>query len=167
MEREVCWGQSWHYPVMELSTVSLEGLSDITHSIGLPPHALYEGPEFVVVSFSGRYRDGSLGAPDAKYIQAVLAAVDEAWFCEAVIVDFSQLKYECGDEMSWVFGAGRLRRSQCRRPLALIVGDGCRAGLLSLEPEEYEEYCVESLDEAISRVRSGLTQFRECLRREE
>ena len=41
----------------------------------------------------GEYRDGSLGNPDAVYIHGQIKTAVELWSPNAVIIDFSRMKY--------------------------------------------------------------------------
>ena len=56
----------------------------------------------VHVSFSGDYRSGSSGAPDAHYIDGLVRTVDAVWSASGLILDLSDLRYEWGDEMDLV-----------------------------------------------------------------
>lgn len=149
----------------DLVPVSLEGLSGLTHTIALAPHQKFEPPEFVSVSFVGKYRDGSLGRDDARYISAVLAAVDRAWFWQALILDLAQLHYRWGDDLTCIFHLGTLSWSQCDRPLAIVVGDECRGALKTLAPGSYEIYCVESHQEAVGLIRKQRPEYERCMER--
>ena len=148
---------------MKLVPVSLAALSDIEYTVALAPHEQYSTPEFLVVTFSGRYRDGSMGAPDATFIAAVMEAIQRAWYTDSLVVDLSGLAYYWGDEMDWIHDVGRFQPSPCHKPLAIIVGDECREALKSLAPEEYEQNCVESFDDALRLIRSKKPEFDRCL----
>jgi hypothetical protein len=148
---------------MKLVPVSLETLSTIRYTVSLAPHEPYTTPEFLVVAFTGQYRDGSSGGPDATFMAAVMKAVQRAWHTDALIVDLSGMAYRWGDEMDWIHDVGRFQPSPCHKPLAIIVGDNCRDALKSLAPEEYKQNCVESFDEAFALIRTKKPDFERCL----
>lgn len=144
---------------MELTPVSFESLSSITHSVALPPHERFDTPEFVYAAFSGRYRDGAEGAPDATYIVSIMEAVQRAWYTKSLIIDLTDLIYDWGDNMEWVYGIGWSGQTGCHKPLALIVSDKCRKALSTLSPDDYKDCCVESLEEAVELVRSKKPEY--------
>ena len=148
---------------MELVPVSFEALSDIKYTVALAPHERFCTPEFVVVTFTGAYRDGAAGKPDALFITAIMDAVQKAWFTTSLIVDFTDLEYQWGDEMDWIHDVGRFMPSPCSKPLAIIVSDKCRDALQSLSPDEYNQHCVESFDDAVSLIRSRKPEFDSCM----
>ena len=139
--------------VMKLQPISLETLSLIRHSASLPPHERFSQPEFLHVAFSGEYRSGAEGKPDALYITSTMAALDTAWYSKAFIVDLTELTFDWGDEMSWLWDIGYQQTFRAQRPLAVIVGDGCRAALQTLDPDEYKLHAVESFDDALASIR--------------
>jgi hypothetical protein len=132
----------------ELVPVSLAELSNITHEVALAPHHRFESPEFLYVKFSGEYRAGAAGCPDAIFITSHLAADRSAWHSTSLIVDLSDLTYVWGDEMGWIY-----RASDEWKSLAIIVGDRSQAALKTLDPDAFEQYCVPSLDDAVARIR--------------
>ena len=138
---------------MKLQPISLETLSAIRHTASLPPHERFSRPEFIYVGFSGEYRSGAEGKPDALYITSTIAALDTAWYSDAFIIDLTSLKYDRGDEMSWLWSIGWKPVFRAHRPLAVIVGDQCRAALLTLDPDEYNRYAVDSFDDALNSIR--------------
>ena len=148
---------------MKLNSVSFESLSAITYSVSLPPHQQYSSPEFVHVSFSGQYRNGSVGAPDATFIVAIMEAVQRAWYTECMILDFSDLSYQWGDNMEWVYDIGWSGHTRCHKPLAIIVSDKCREALRSLSPDDFDEYCVDSLEKAIDLIRLKKPEYDRCM----
>ncbi|EMI21736.1 hypothetical protein RMSM_01343 [Rhodopirellula maiorica SM1] len=144
---------------MELQPISLETLSGIRHSASLPPHERFSQPEFLHVAFHGEYRPGAEGKPDALYITAAIAALDTAWCSEAFIVDLTDLKYNWGDEMSWLWSIGYQQTFRAQRPLAVIVGDSCRNALQTLDPDEYKLHAVKSFDDALVSIRRQKPEY--------
>jgi len=51
----------------------------------------------------GEYRDGSLGDPDASYLNSQIQTALEVWSAKAVIIDFSRMKYQWGDMLEIVY----------------------------------------------------------------
>jgi len=139
---------------MKLTPVSLEALSDIHYSVALGPGHQSSLPEFLYVAFTGVYPIGSAGATDAKFLDSMMVAFQRAWHAESLIVDLSGLDYQWGDQMDFIFDVGYELPSRCHKPLAIIVGDGCRDALKTLSPEDFERHCVESLEDAVSRIRA-------------
>ena len=138
---------------MELQPISLETLSGIRYSAALPPHDRFSQPEFLHVEFRGEYRPGAEGKPDALYITSTIAALDTAWYSKAFIIDLTALKYDWGGEMSWLWSIGWQSTFRSQRPLAVVVGDRCRAALQTLDPDQYELFAVESFDDALTSIR--------------
>ncbi|MEM8533931.1 MAG: hypothetical protein AAGF95_24010 [Chloroflexota bacterium] len=148
---------------MQLIPVSFEELSDIKYTVALTPHAPYATPEFLVVTFTGVYRDGSAGNTDATFMVAIMEGVQRAWFTKSLIIDLSGLTYWWGDEMSWIYRVGHFQPSPCYKPLAIIVGDNCRDALQTLDPEQYNQHCVQSFEEALTLIRSEKPKFDKCM----
>lgn len=148
---------------MKLSTVTLKDLSLLTHEVRLPETKKFHSPAFKVISYHGEYRHGADGKPDALYIMATAAAAHEAWYTDGIIIDFSDLRYEWGDNMEWVLGIARTTPDGCSYPLVIIVGDKCREALLSLLRGKYAEFCVDSLDEAVRLTGVKAEAYKQCL----
>jgi hypothetical protein len=98
----------------------------------------------VHVAFSGNYRDGSAGAPDAHHINGVINTISGAWYPSAMIIDFSDLTYEWGDEMSMFIPTPDDTN-------ALVVGDKCRRALTTL--------CTREPDGDIANINSVFDNF--------
>ena len=148
---------------MNLSPIKLEDLSAITHTVLLPETKKFASPAFKVIAYSGEYRYGAGGNADARYIVATATAAHKAWFSEGIVIDFSALKYEWGDEMEWVLGIAQSGPMKCEFPLVIIVGEECSKALKTLIPDKYPEYCVESLDAAISLLEKKRQAYEKCL----
>ena len=134
---------------MNLSTVTLQELSSLTHEVKLPETERFQTPLLKVISYHGEYRYGAGGKSDALYICATATAAHKAWYTEGIIIDFSDLKYEWGDEMEWVFGIAQGGPTKCAFPLVVLVGSSCKQAIQSLIPQEYTEFCAESLSDAV------------------
>ena len=148
---------------MQLHPVSLKQLSALEHEVRLPSHLRFHTPEFKVIAYTGSYRSGSQGKEDALYIMATAAAAHEAWYTDSIVIDFSGLSYDWGDQMEWVLNVGRGAVANCDYPLAIIVGPDCEQALRSLMPDEYDNYCVSSLEDALTLLVEKRRAYEECL----
>lgn len=147
---------------MELREVRYEDLSSITHTTWLSEPAGHRAPEFLVVKYSGVYRPGSRGHTDATYIEATLEAARKAWDCQSLILDFTNLEYVCGDEMTGVFCIGWTHAIQRHFPLAVIVGERCRDALASLLLDAYDGICGDDLAAAVELARRERARYEEA-----
>ena len=82
---------------------------------------------FLHLAFSGRYRPGGEGAPDAHFIMGILKIAEGSWFPSATILDLSNLDYEWGNEMARILGTEQTQR------FAIVVGEKCRRALSTLK----------------------------------
>jgi hypothetical protein len=94
-------------------------------------YALFQGvspsEDTVVAQFSGVYRIGCKGGPDAGYIEDVLRGVRIQYAPYRLIVDFSTLDYQWGDQMEWFI------KPNCHGgPFTLVVGPLCVEALSTL-----------------------------------
>ncbi|MCL4267464.1 MAG: hypothetical protein KJ069_30095 [Anaerolineae bacterium] len=80
----------------------------------------------LIASFSGKYRHGSAGNPDASYMWGLLKTAIELWNPKAVIIDLHDLEYSWGDRMEEVFSAPE------DEYLAIVVGPKNRKALSTL-----------------------------------
>lgn len=138
---------------LKFRTVSLSELSALSHEIAIVDGPSHEASEFLIVRYSGAYRSGGQGRPDALYIVATAAAARAAWWAPCTILDFRKLEYSWGDEMEWVTSITWDHIIRSNAPFAVVVGDRCRDALQSLLRERYECVCVETLERAIIACR--------------
>src|SRR5262245_59877574 len=99
---------------MPLNPVTFENGTDIRYELQLETSG--EKPRILVLSFSGRYRPGHQGAPDASFIRGITQAATGVWRPAALILDFRRLDYVWGDEMEEVIGC----RGEFRLPYAIV-----------------------------------------------
>ena len=82
---------------MPIKPVTFEGETDVRYEIQLETS---EGkPQFwciLVLSFSGRYRPGHYGAPDARFIQRITQTALGVWCPAAFAPRFSQARLRLG-----------------------------------------------------------------------
>jgi hypothetical protein len=144
---------------MELHQVKYSDLSSISHTIFVSEHEQFQSPEFLVIRYSGEYRIGSAGNPDAKYIFGTAAGAHAAWQANAVILDFTDLSYTWGDAIEMVLSIGLRPELKTEFPVVIIVGERCREALQSLLTDGYSNYCVGTLDEALELARKKIRQY--------
>lgn len=150
---------------LALREVRLAELSSLESEVLVPEHEPRATPEFLLVRFRGAYRSGSQGRPDATYISAVVRMALAAWFAPGLIIDLRELQYEWGDEMGWIFGLGAWHAgAQIRAPVAIVVGDGCRDALSSLNADAYREQCRDTLAEALDLLSQKKAEYRDAVR---
>jgi hypothetical protein len=148
---------------IRLRPVSYADLSSLQHQMLVFEAPEWQTPEFLVIRYGGTYRAGAAGRADALYMVAAAAAAREAWFAESTILDLQGLEYTWGDEMEWFCGVGWDRASRCHAPLAIVVGERCRSALRTLLREEYDRWCVETMEEAVASCRRQGRDYRQCL----
>jgi hypothetical protein len=148
---------------MKLSTVKLEELSSLTHEVKLPETEKFHTPAFKVISYHGEYGYGAGGKNDALYICATATAAHKAWYTEGIIIDFSDLKYEWGDEMEWVFGIAQGGSTKCTFPVVVLVGDRSKQAIQTLIPGEYAELCAETFADAVALIERKRNEYKRCL----
>jgi hypothetical protein len=144
---------------VRLRPVTFEDLSAVRHEVWVSAAERFATPEFLVVRYVGAYRDGGAGRGDALYIVATAEAARRAWFTHCAVLDLRELRYAWGDEREWVAGIGWDPVTRVRAPLAIVVGDGCGAGLKSLLGEAYGRVCVEGLEEAFALGRRQRVEY--------
>jgi len=133
---------------VRLRLVTFAELSDLQHEVAVAEGPRFRPPDFLVIRYSGTYRDGAAGRGDALYIVATATAACKAWWSPCTILDFRDLEYRWGDEMEWVTGITWNPADCAHTPLVVVVGDKCRDALRSLLREEYERFCVDTLEQA-------------------
>jgi hypothetical protein len=114
---------------MPIKSVTFERETDIRYEFQLETSD--EKPPFwriLVATFSGHYRSGHRGAPDAGFIQGITQAALGVWWPAALILDFRNLDYVWGDNMEEVLGC----RGEIRVPYAVVLGDQCRPAITTL-----------------------------------
>lgn len=106
-----------------------------------------QGPHVLVLRFSGAYRDGSAGSPDARQMLGAARHALTLWDADALVLDLRHLAYRWGDGMLGVIAVdadpdlGPL-------PRTAAVSERCRPGLESLLAGG-EGFLFDDLDQAI------------------
>ncbi|ULU23190.1 hypothetical protein [Dyella terrae] len=86
----------------------------------------YRSNRSLIVSFSGRYRDGSAGDPDAAFMKGIIGVASGIWWHKSLVIDVSKLTYEWGDMIEVALDPPG------SRPIAIVVGPGCAGALATL-----------------------------------
>jgi hypothetical protein len=138
---------------VRLRPVTYAELSALRHEVAIADGPQFQAPDFLVIRYFGAYRSGSPGREDALYIVAAAAAAREAWWSPRTVLDFRELEYRWGDNMEWATSITWSPVLRTNEPFAIVVGDRCRDALRSLLREEYEQFCVETLEQAFESCR--------------
>jgi hypothetical protein len=147
-----------------LRPVTFADLSSLRHEMFTSDQEPFLMPEFLVVRYFGRYRDGGEGRGDALYLVATAQAARAAWYAAATILEFRELEYAWGDEMQWVTSITWDRVIRYHAPFAIVVGDKCRTALKSLLRGEYEAFCVDTLEQAYAMCRRKVQDYKKYLK---
>lgn len=112
-----------------LKELKLASLSDVrcTFHLGDHPGKTY-GKTVLVIRFTGTYRVGSAGNPDATFMMAMGNTGVEVSHPHAIVIDLSGLTYSWGDMLEGVLSIGRTPD----RPSAVVVGKHCRVAVGTL-----------------------------------
>lgn len=144
---------------MTFEPIDLTRSSAITHSLRRWARGSKPFLSILHVAFSGKYRDGSGGRPDAYFIRSVVHTAYEIWSPSGIVIDFSDLTYEWGDEMDVAY------ESPGDIPTAIIVGPRCvralstlRYGLKSERSITEEKDVFRAFPDAIAWLRSRVVE---------
>ncbi|GLI10717.1 hypothetical protein YDYSG_67530 [Paenibacillus tyrfis] len=146
----------------DFQEVKLSELSDIQVDYFIGPSKTVEYRDIMIIKYSGEYGFGSAGNSDAVYMKAMGRAALEAWKPDAIILDWSDLKYEWGDMLEMVLDID-IGCCEPALPMAVIVGPPCeeavRTLLLGIDSEEELEtieWVFKNKDEAIDYIEKQL-----------
>jgi len=139
---------------MRIKKVSFEeACPTIQYSFQLETSDPNQFRHILIANFSGKYRYGSKGNPDAALMWGVLKTACELWYPRAVIIDLRDFEYNWGDKIEMVFDAPG------DATLAIVVGEKCRDALSTLEygldtDKDITEskYFFDSLEEALNCI---------------
>ncbi len=116
----------------EVRQVRFSDLSDIKYDMYLAGKQRETDAPVLILQFSGEYRFGSAGNPDAYFMHAICSVAVIAWEPKAVILDLSELKYEWGDMLELAFNVPS-RQPFLDPPLRVVVaGPQCREAIRTL-----------------------------------
>jgi hypothetical protein len=148
---------------IRLRQVTFAELSGLRHEIFTSEAEPYCTPEFLVIRYAGVYRYGSEGHGDALYIVATAESARKAWYSDCTVLDFRDLQYAWGDEMEWILAIGSDQKIGCHEPLAVLVGDRCKEALESLFGDDYQKFCVNTMEEAFALCRRQKQEYQRIL----
>ena len=82
--------------------------------------------DILIISFHGKYRDGSTGSADAGLIRGILKIGAEAFIPFSILIDLADLEYEWGDNLDLAF--------EDAEPVTtvVLVGEKCRKAMSTL-----------------------------------
>ncbi|MCA9688413.1 MAG: hypothetical protein KC636_02310 [Myxococcales bacterium] len=145
---------------MKLEPLSLFPESALSHSLAagsFDEDGLYG--EIAVLRFTGRYRDGSRGSPDAAYMAVVAAAALARATPDVLVLDLRALDYRWGNSILGVFVDVAEADREYPVGLVLATSPRCRpalATLLGLDPRAEpgpEDLLQDGLEAALTRAR--------------
>lgn len=141
---------------MQLQPVSFDKETNIRYEFKLETTGKNRFWYTLIAKFSGTYRRGSAGAPDAHFICGIAQTALAMWHPAALILDLRELSYVWGDEMDIVLSGGSGRRV----PTAVVGSDACLPaigtlihGIDSTTPATEAENIFDNIDEAWEYVR--------------
>ncbi len=141
---------------MQLQPVSFDKETDIRYEFRLETTGKNRFWYTLIAKFSGTYRPGSAGAPDAHFICGIAHTGIAMWHPAALILDLRELSYTWGDEMDMVLDAG----SDHHVPTAIVGSDACLPaigtlihGINSTQPATDAKSIFDSIEEAWEYVR--------------
>jgi hypothetical protein len=82
--------------------------------------------DILIIAFHGDYRDGSTGSADAGLIRGILKIGAEAFNPYSILIDFTDLKYEWGDNLDLSF------EDAAPITTVVLVGNKCRKAMSTL-----------------------------------
>src|SRR5262245_46357125 len=114
----------------------------------------------LIVAFEGAYGIGSAGNSDATFMRAASAAGVEAFFPDAVIFDFTRLKYVWGDMLESVYSTAPNLPGEAKQRFAVLVGPECREAVRTLELGEFSSEPLSSIPWAHETLESACEYLR-------
>ena len=123
-------------------------------AIHLDDH-LHDGSRVLIIGFSGEYRSGSSGNPDADFMIEFSELAVESCNPAAVIFDFSKLKYEWGDMLEAVYSAAPTDTATGNARFAVVVGPHCADAIRTLELGELSDEPLSSIPWVHSNISSA------------
>lgn len=141
---------------MRLHELRIAPDNEIAHEMYLVDLPSLPGSDALVMKFIGTYGYGSGGNGDARYMIAVTKAAIEYSDPDALIFDFSQLRYAWGDMLEAVLSAGYRLWGDEDVPHAIVVSDLCEPAIRSLLSDdlllEGSDFLLRDLHDAVRHV---------------
>ena len=136
---------------MQLHPVSFDKETDLRYEFQLETSVNNRFGYTLIAKFTGTYRPGSAGAPDAHFICGIAQTAIAMWDPAALILDLRELSYTWGDEMVLVLDAGSDRHI----PTSVVGSAACLPaigtliyGINSTQPATDAESIFDSIEEA-------------------
>jgi hypothetical protein len=80
-------------------------------------------PKILSITFSGNYRDGSEGNPDARFMTGIVDTAINVWQPKTVLIDISECIYQWGD------GIVSLFKERHPVKIAFLLSEKCKPAL--------------------------------------
>jgi hypothetical protein len=152
---------------MHLRELRIAPDNQIEHEMYLVDLPSLPVSEALVMKFIGTYGYGSSGNGDARYMIAVTKAAIEYSDPDALIFDFSQLRYAWGDMLGAVLTEGYRLWGDEDVPHAIVVSDLCEPAIRSLLSDdlllEASDFVLRDLHDAVNQVDRILVRRRNKL----
>ncbi|MCC9658806.1 hypothetical protein [Rhodopirellula halodulae] len=154
------------YLVMKFDPLDISTFSEINATFASADDESTRGT-VLLAAFDG-HAFNSHGQRSFRHIECLVAGNMVAIEPDAVILDFTHLKYECGDEMAGVlfYCSNHPIETGLKLPVAVVTSEINRAGLTSLVRDEMlqsvDDWLFTDLDAAISSIKHRLTMPREA-----
>lgn len=149
---------------MKFKPLDISTLSEIKATFASAEHS-HTGATILLATFWG-HAFNSDGQSSFRHIEVLMAANMVAIESAAVILDFTKLKYEWGDEMAGVlfYCSNHPLETGLKIPVAVITSELNSEGLTSLVRDEMherpEDWLYADLDAAIVSVQSRMATSR-------
>ena len=82
--------------------------------------------DILIISFNGKYRDGSAGRPDAGLIKGVIKTGVSVFDPFSILIDLRNLEYNWGDNLDLSFEETESTKA------VVLVGEKCRRAMSTL-----------------------------------
>lgn len=143
---------------VELTRLHLTDLSQVRIKFFRCPLSFGTAMDVLFVKCDGKCNSGAEGKDDCAFIAAMARAGLAAWRPVALVFDFSELAYECGDAMLEVLRSGEGEFIDDPFPTVVVVSSLSRNGLTILieqemgDTEKAENWLVDSTDAALNAL---------------
>ena len=111
--------------------------------------------DILIISFHGNYRDGSTGKADAGIIKGVITTGLSVFRPFSLLLDFSDLEYNWGDDLDLSFEETEPTTS------AILIGEKCRRAMSTLafgvdtdKDIVDSEFFFDDFDKALEKLKS-------------
>jgi hypothetical protein len=144
---------------MNLKNINFDEFSHLRYEFFLETTGKNPFQYTLIVKWIGVYRVGSLGNPDAYYMQGITKTALGIWHPAALILDLSEFEYEWGDLLEAVFDVGE----EEQKTTAIVVGFHCKPAISTLiwgvnsdRLATEQENIFDSVEEAWAYVRKDI-----------